>query len=153
MKQILLAVALVVGTLALAGSATAAITGPKAHPDKNALIAITRANPPHSPRLSEVTRGSHGPRVVVKGARQVAGPVPSNVAATSTATGYQDQAAAGVQFTFIKTYFNVPSVSSSSGCNGNPADGSVLQIVGIDGTGTPDSEAAALDAFAEFRGL
>ena len=128
MKHILFAVALVAGTLALAGSATAAATLPKAYPSRDALI----VNPPHSPRLTEVTRGSRGPRVVLKGAHLVAGPVRARPVDAGSA-GYLDQAAAGVQFTSIKTYFTVPSVSGSYGC-GNPVAGyGVIQIVGIRG--------------------
>ena len=119
MKHVLFAVALVAGTLGLAGSAAAAITVPKAYSGKNALIAFTRANPPHSPQLTGVTRG-HAPQVVVKGGHLVAGPVHANVVAAAGASGYLDQAAPGVRFTFVKTYFNVPSVSGSTGCNGNP---------------------------------
>jgi hypothetical protein len=143
MKRILCAVALVAGILAVAGSATAAITVSKAYRDKNTLVAFRRTNPPHSPRLTEVTKGRQGPHVVLKGARLVAGPIHANVTHPGP-SGYLDRAVAGVQFTNIKTYFNVPSVKSASGCNGNPADGSVLQVVGIDGTGTPDSEAAGV---------
>jgi Peptidase A4 family len=134
MKHILLAVAVVAGTLALAESATAAATLPKAYPSRDALIAFPRANPPHSPRLTGVTRGSRGPGVVLKGAHLVAGAVHVRPVDAGSA-GYLDQAAAGVQFTSIKTYFNVPSVSGSYGC-GNPVAGyGVLQIVGIRGGG------------------
>ena len=66
MKHILLAVALVAGTLALAGSATAAVTLPKAYPGRDALIAFPRGNPPHSPRLTGAPGGSRGPHVVLK---------------------------------------------------------------------------------------
>jgi hypothetical protein len=142
MKRILFAVALVASTLAVAGSAAVAMTVPKAHRDKSTLVAFPSANPPHAPRLTEVTRGPR-PHVVLKGAHLVAGPIHVR-AAHPGPSGYFDQAAAGVQFTYIKTYYNVPSVNSSSGCNGNPADGSVLQIVGIDGIGTPDSQAAGV---------
>jgi hypothetical protein len=131
MKHVLFAVALVAGTLGLAGSATAATTVSKAYPGKSALIAFTRANPPHSPQLTGVTRG-HAPEVVVKGGRLMAGPVHANIVVSSGVSGYLDQAAPGVRFTFVRTYFNVPSVNSSTGCNGNPADGSAVQVVGLD---------------------
>jgi hypothetical protein len=49
------------GTLALAGSATAAITVPNAYQGKNALIAFPRASPPHSLPLTEAAGRSHGP--------------------------------------------------------------------------------------------
>ena len=139
MKHVLFAVALVTGTLGLTGSAAAGITVPKAYSGNNALIAFTRANPPHSLQLTGITRG-HAPHVVVKGAHEVAGPVHADVVATSGLTGYLDQAAPGVRFTFVRTYFNVPSVSSSTGCNGNPADGSVIQLVGLDYQGAGVAE-------------
>ena len=143
MRHILLAVALVAGTLAVAGSAAAATTAPKAYPNRDALIALPRANPPHSPRLTGVTRGSHGPRVVLKRAHLVAGPIHARPVDAGSA-GYLDQAAAGVQFTSIKTYFNVPSVSDSYGCN-NPVTGyGVIQIVGIRG-GDGDADAGVAE--------
>ena len=143
MKHILFAVALVAGTLALAGSATAATTAPKTHPDKNALMAFPRANPPRSPRLTEVPRASHSPHVVLKEAHLVAGPVHARPVDAGSA-GYLDQAAAGVQFTSIKTYFNVPSVSGSYGCD-NPVTGyGVIQIVGIRG-GAGDADAGVAE--------
>ena len=52
MKRVLFAVALVTGTVGLAGSAAAGITVPEAYSGKNALTAFTRANPPHSPQLT-----------------------------------------------------------------------------------------------------
>ena len=109
MKHVVFAVALVAGTLGLAGSAAAATTVPKAYPGKNALIAFTRASPPPSPGLPGVTRG-HAPQIVIKGGHQVAGPVHAHLAVSAGASGYLDQAAPGVRFTFVKTYFNVPSV-------------------------------------------
>jgi Peptidase A4 family len=140
MKHILLTVALVAGILA--GSATAAITAPKAHPNKDALMPFPRANPPDPPRLMGVSRGSHGPGVVLKGAHLVAGPIHAPV--HTLAAGYLDQAAAGVQFTFIKTYFNVPSVSGSYGCNLPVAGYNVIQIVGIRG-GNGDADAGVAE--------
>lgn len=143
MKHVLLAVALVAGTLALAESATAAATLPKAYPSRDAQIALPRANPPHSPRLTEVPRGSRGPHVVLKGAHLVVGPVHARPVDAGSA-GYLDQAAAGVQFTSIKTYFNVPSVSGSYGCD-NPVTGyGVIQIVGIRG-GDGDADAGVAE--------
>jgi peptidase A4-like protein len=137
--HILLAVALAAGTLALAGSATAATSAPKAHPSRDALMAFPRANPPH---LTGVTRGSHDRNVVLKRAHLVAGPIHAPVDAGSA--GYLDQAAAGVQFTSIKTYFTVPSVSGSYGC-GNPVAGyGVIQIVGIRG-GDGDADAGVAE--------
>ena len=62
----------------------------------------------------------------------MAGPVHAHLAVSAGASGYLDQAAPGVRFTFVRTYFNVPSVNSSSGCNSNPAEGSALQAVGFD---------------------
>jgi len=148
MKDILFAIALVGGTLALAGSATAATTVPTAYLGKNALIAFPHDNPPHSPRLTGVTRGSHGPRVVLKGAHLVAGPIHANPVPTSGLSGYLVQAASGVQFTLIKTYFNVPSVSGSYGCDNPVAGYGVAQAVLIDGgqpvTSTPDNEGAGV---------
>lgn len=108
----------------------AGITVPKAYSGKSALIAFTHAHLPHSPQLTGITRG-HVPQVVAKGSRLVAGPVHANVVFTDS-SGYLDRAAPGVRFTFVRAYFNVPSVNSSSGCNGNPAEGSVLQVVGLD---------------------
>jgi Peptidase A4 family len=143
MRHILLAVALVAGTLAVAGSAAAATTAPKAYPGRDALIALPRASPPHSPRLTDVTRGSHGPRVVLKRAHLVAGPVNARPVDAGSA-GYLDQAAAGVQFTSIKTYFNVPSVSDSYGCNNPVAGYGVIQIVGIRG-GDGDADAGVAE--------
>ena len=143
MKRVLYALAMVAGSLSLAHGAAAASTVPKAYPGKNSLIAFTRASTSHSPHFTGATRESDTPRVVLKGTHLVAGPIPAHPVSAGSA-GYLDRAATGVRFTSIKTYFNVPSVSSSSGCNGNPADGSVLQIVGIDGIGTPDSEAAGV---------
>ncbi len=143
MKHVLFAVALVTGTLGLAGSAAAGITVPKAYSGKNALTAFTRANPPHSPHLTGITRGQ-APHVVVKGAHEVAGPVHANVVAASGLTGYLDQAAPRVRFTFVETYFNVPSVSGSDGCDNSVAGYGVIQVVGIDGPGTPDSEEAGV---------
>ena len=143
MKHVLFAVALVTGTLGLAGSAAPGITVPKADSGKNALIALTRANPPHSPQLTGITRG-HAPHVVVTGAHEVAGPVHANLVATSGLTGYLDQAAPRVHFTFVETYFNVPSVSGSDGCDNSVAGYGVIQVVGIDGPGTPDSEEAGV---------
>jgi hypothetical protein len=131
MKHAFFAIALVAGILGLAGSATAATTVSTAYPGKNALAAFMRANPPHSPQLTGVTRG-HTPEVVVKGGRLMAGPVHANVVISAGGSGYLDQAAPGVRFTFVRAYFNVPSVNSSTGCNGNPADGSVLQVVRLD---------------------
>ena len=125
------AVALIAATLSLAGSAAAAATVPKAYPGKNALVTFTRANPPDSPQLTGVTRG-HAPKVVIKGGHLMAGPVHANLVVSAGASGYLDQAAPGVRFTYIKTYFNLPSVNSSTGCNGNPAEGSVLQVVRLD---------------------
>jgi hypothetical protein len=138
MKHILLAVALVAGILALAGSATAAATLPEAYPSRDALIAFPRANPPHSPRLTEIPRGSRGPRVGFKGAHLVAGPLHARAVDAGSA-GYLDQAAAGVQFTSIKTYFNVPSVSGSYGCDNPVAGYGVIQVVGIGGEREPAS--------------
>jgi hypothetical protein len=130
-KYVLFAIAVVVGTLGLAGSPRAATTAQKVYPGKNALIAFTRASPPASPGLTGVFR-SHAAQVVVKGRRQVAGPARAQVVVSAGASGYLDQAAPGVRFTYVKTYFNVPSVNSSAGCNGNPAAGSVLQVVRLD---------------------
>jgi hypothetical protein len=143
MKHILLAVALIAGTLALAESATAAVTLPKAYPNKNALIAFPRGNPPHSPRLAEVPKESHGPRVVLNRAHLVAGPIHARPVDAGSA-GYLDQAAAGVQFTSIKTYFNVPSVSGSDGCNNPVAGYGVIQLVGIRG-GNGDADAGVAE--------
>ena len=139
MKHVLFAVALIAGTLSLTGSATAASPAPKTYADNNTLIAFTRASQPLSPGLAGVTNGGHAPRVVIKGGHQVAGPVHAKVMFTES-SGYLDQAAPGVQFTYIKTYFNVPSVNDSSGCNGNPADGSVIQAVGLDYQGAGVAE-------------
>jgi Peptidase A4 family len=148
MDRILSAIALITGTLVLAGSSTAAIAAPRAYAGNNALLAFPRANPPRSAHIKAVAMGSRGPHVVLQRAHLVAGPVHASAVATSGLTGYLDRAAAGVQFTFIKTYFTVPSVSSSSGCNGNPADGSVVQVVGIDAgqpvTSAPDNEEAGV---------
>jgi hypothetical protein len=131
MKHVLFAVALVAGTLSLAGSATAATTVPKAYQGKNALIAFTHTNPPHSPQLTGPIRG-RAPKVVIKEGHLMAGPVHTNVVVSAGVSGYLDHAAPGVRFTYIKTYFNVPSVNSSTGCNGNPAEGSALQVVRLD---------------------
>ena len=46
----------------------------------------------------------------------MAGPIHAHLVSAGSA-GYLDRAAAGVQFTSIKTYFNVPSVSDSYGCD------------------------------------
>ena len=85
MKRILLAVALVAGTWALAGSVTAAAAPPKAYPGGDALTALPHTSPSHSPRLTEVPRGSRGPRVVLNGAHLVAGPVHARPVHTSAA--------------------------------------------------------------------
>ena len=62
----------------------------------------------------------------------MAGPVHAHVVVSAGASGYLDQAAPGVQFTYIKTYFNVPSVSGSYGCTATrPAGYGVIQVVGI----------------------
>jgi hypothetical protein len=135
MKRVLFACALVAGTLAMAGSATAAITVPNAYPGKDA--------PPNAPRLMGVARASHGPRVVLKGAHLVAGPIHAAPVQTSAA-GYLDQAAAGVQFTSITTFFTVPSVSGSYGCNNPVAGYGVIQIVGIRG-GNGDADAGVAE--------
>jgi hypothetical protein len=74
MKHVLSEIALIAATLSLAGSATAAPTVPKAYPGKNALIAFSHTNPPHSPQLTGLTRG-HAPKVVIKGGHLMAGPV------------------------------------------------------------------------------
>lgn len=143
MKHILLVVALVAGTLTLAGSATAATRHPKAYLGKNAATALPRISPPRFSAHTEAFRGSRGPRVVLKGAHLVAGPVHTRPVHTSAA-GYLDQAEAGVQFTSIKTYFTVPSVSGSDGC-GNPVAGyGVIQIVGIRG-GDGDADAGVAE--------
>jgi hypothetical protein len=131
MKHVLFAVALIAATLSLAGSATAATIVPKAYPGKNALIAFTHANPPHSPQLTGPARG-HTPEVVVKGGHLMASPVHANAVVSAGLSGYLDQAAPGVRFTYIKTYFNVPSVNNATGCNGNPAEGSAVQVVRLD---------------------
>jgi hypothetical protein len=143
MKHILLVVALVAGTLALAGSATAATTLPKAYLGKNAVIALPRTSPPRSSLRTEASRGNSGPRVVLKGAHLVAGPVQARSVHTSAA-GYLDQAVAGVQFTSLKTYFTVPSVSGSSGCDNPVAGYGVIQLVGIRG-GQGDADAGVAE--------
>ena len=74
----------------------------------------------------------------------MAGPVHANVVAAAGLTGYLDQAAPRVRFTFVETYFNVPSVSGSDGCDNSVAGYGVIQVVGIDGPGTPDSEEAGV---------
>jgi hypothetical protein len=134
MKYVFSAVALVAGILSLAGGTRAAITISKARPSQNALVAFTRANTSQSSHLTGVSGGSHGPHVILKGARLVAGPVRARLVDLGSA-GYLDQAAAGVQFTFIKTYFTVPSVSGSYGCDHSVAGYGVIQIVGIRGGG------------------
>ena len=62
----------------------------------------------------------------------------------SAHTGYLDQAAAGVQFTSIKTFFTVPSVSGSDGCANPVAGYGVIQIVGIRG-GNGDADAGVAE--------
>ena len=143
MKHVLFAVALVAGTLSLAGSATAATTVPKAYPGKNALTAFTHANPAHSPQLTGPTRG-RAPEVVIKGGHLMAGPVHAHVVVSAGASGYLDQAAPGVRFTYIRTYFNVPSVSGSYGCDNPVAGYGVIQIVGIRG-GDGDADAGVAE--------
>lgn len=130
MKRVLYALALVAGSLSLPGSAMAASTVPKAYPGKNSLIAFTRASTSHSPHFTGVTRRSDGPRVVLKRAHLVAGPIQAHLVSAGSA-GYLDRAATGVQFTSIKTYFNVPSVSGSYGCDLPVAGYDVIQVVGI----------------------
>lgn len=142
MKYVLFAVALVAGTLSLAGSVRAAIIS-KARTGQNALISFTRANTSHSPHFTDVTRGSDGPRVVLKGAHLVAGPIHVQPVSAGSA-GHIDHAAVGVQFTSIKTYFNVPSVSGSYGCDKPVAGYDVIQIVGIRG-GNGDTDAGVAE--------
>jgi Peptidase A4 family len=143
MKYVLFAAALVAGTLSLAGSTRVAITISKARPSQNALIAFTRASTSHSPHLIGVTRGSHGHQVILNRARLVAGPVHPRLVDAGSA-GYLDQAAAGVQFTAIKTHFTVPSVSGSDGCDNSVAGYGVIQIVGIRG-GDGDADAGVAE--------
>ena len=143
MKHVFYALALVAGSLSLAGIAATGNTVPKAYPGKNSLIAFTRANTSHSPHLAGVTRGSDGPRVVLKGAHLVSGPIHAHLVSAGSA-GYLDQAAAGVHFTSIKTYFNVPSVGGSYGCDNPVAGYGVIQIVGIRG-GDGDADAGVAE--------
>ena len=144
-KNILFAVAPVTGALILAGSTAAGIAVPKAYSVKDTLIAFTRGN---LPRLTGISGRSRAPQVVVKGARLEAGPIHTKPIATSGLTGYVDQAATGVHFTYIKTHFKVPSVSGSYGCNHSVGGYGVLQTVAIDAgqpvTGTPDNEEAGI---------
>lgn len=143
MKRVLYALAMVAGSLSLAHGAAAASTVPKAYPGKNSLIAFTRASTSHSPHFTGATRESDTPRVVLKGTHLVAGPIPAHPVSAGSA-GYLDRAATGVRFTSIKTYFNVPSVSGSYGCDLPVAGYDVIQIVGIRG-GNGDADAGVAE--------
>lgn len=143
MKRVLYALAMVAGSLSLAHGAAAANTVPKAYPGKNSLIVFTRASTSHSPHFTGATRESDTPRVVLKGTHLVAGPIPAHPVSAGSA-GYLDRAATGVRFTSIKTYFNVPSVSGSYGCDLPVAGYDVIQIVGIRG-GKGDADAGVAE--------
>jgi hypothetical protein len=143
MKRVLYALAMVAGSLSVAHGAAAASTVPKAYPGKNSLIAFTRASTSHSPHFTGATRESGTPRVVLKGTHLVAGPIPAHPVSAGSA-GYLDRAATGVRFTSIKTYFNVPSVSGSYGCDLPVAGYDVIQIVGIRG-GNGDADAGVAE--------
>jgi hypothetical protein len=127
----------------VAHGAAAASTVPKAYPGKNSLIAFTRASTSHSPHFTGATRESDTPRVVLKGTHLVAGPIPAHPVSAGSA-GYLDRATTGVRFTSIKTYFNVPSVSGSYGCDLPVAGYDVIQIVGIRG-GNGDADAGVAE--------
>jgi Peptidase A4 family len=143
MKRVLYALAMVARSLSVAHGAAAASTVPKAYPGKNSLISFTRASTSHSPHFTGATRESDTPRVVLKGTHLMAGPIPAHPVSAGSA-GYLDRAATGVRFTSIKTYFNVPSVSGSYGCDLPVAGYDVIQIVGIRG-GNGDADAGVAE--------